>query len=478
MSRTMFATTPSTLATIRDLPVEILVIIFKLVYASSRRPKYPYFPTFGRTASNLETVWSTQEDILAPSLFPYAVASVCPGWRNILSTLPMCWTRLVIFADSDPTPLSDIREFLEWSRDLILDLTVINRRLDSPDASSSEYMRVRAVIDLVGPHFYRCRSITFQVRNSSSLPRLGNDFGDPCPVLDTLTLSCIRDDGKSLPRAPSPGFSCPSLKHLTVDGRNFKDIISLDKAWWTRRFSRVKRFTVSHFTPLIAGDTLSLYLALAVEFGSRPPSSLELNISSLQLENINNGALKDMFHVAEINTEFLHIVACNGLDTLPYSSYLTLDNIAPGVDLIAPLSVWGGHSLRINNCPDLTDSIFEMMATSAADGEFSVPVVKDIFITDCNNFSVDAIKRMVDVRNRAVEPYIDEPGFDQYETPLIRHVSVAGRGPVLSQEDAKWLCTRLENLDWRTLFGSGKLCHLRWHGYAAPECMCPTIENL
>ncbi|EGO04113.1 hypothetical protein SERLA73DRAFT_175881, partial [Serpula lacrymans var. lacrymans S7.3] len=36
--------------------------------------------------------------LMTPTLFPYAIAAVCTRWREIMSTVPEFWTRVVIIA--------------------------------------------------------------------------------------------------------------------------------------------------------------------------------------------------------------------------------------------------------------------------------------------------------------------------------------------------------------------------------------------
>jgi hypothetical protein len=47
-------------------------------------------------------------DVKPSSLFPYAVAAVCSLWRDIMSSVPQFWTRIIIFLDSPTIPQSVI----------------------------------------------------------------------------------------------------------------------------------------------------------------------------------------------------------------------------------------------------------------------------------------------------------------------------------------------------------------------------------
>ncbi|EGO30040.1 hypothetical protein SERLADRAFT_379729 [Serpula lacrymans var. lacrymans S7.9] len=80
-----------------------------------------------------ETQWKDTriDELMTPTLFPYAIAAVCTRWREIMSTVPEFWTRVVIIAvphvgsETFQSP-THAHSYFEWSRDLILDVTIID----------------------------------------------------------------------------------------------------------------------------------------------------------------------------------------------------------------------------------------------------------------------------------------------------------------------------------------------------------------
>jgi len=62
------------------------------------------------------TEWNDHDDLTSPSVFPYALASVCKQWCDLMLLVPEFWTRLVIFVDSQLTPIADLCAQLSASR--------------------------------------------------------------------------------------------------------------------------------------------------------------------------------------------------------------------------------------------------------------------------------------------------------------------------------------------------------------------------
>src|ERR1700733_5612324 len=84
------ATWTKTPASISHLPAELLLIIFKLVYA-------------------------TTSQLYQPSSL---LASVCTIWRDVMSLVPEFWTHIFIHLDSEMFSIEDISAQLQWSRSL------------------------------------------------------------------------------------------------------------------------------------------------------------------------------------------------------------------------------------------------------------------------------------------------------------------------------------------------------------------------
>ncbi|KII84878.1 hypothetical protein PLICRDRAFT_57389 [Plicaturopsis crispa FD-325 SS-3] len=177
-------------ACIAHLPTEILLIIFKHVHSLTLAPLPPtvrHASIGGIHAYDDEAIrrmlrgprppgLRRPEDLRSPSLFPYALADVCPRWHAVLGMVPEFWTRLVINVDDSPsaTPLSDVQSHLEWSKDLPLEVTVwrYDRDYEGGDAEG-ERIRVEAVNKLLVLHFPRLTAVRFDVSQALSFPPFG-----------------------------------------------------------------------------------------------------------------------------------------------------------------------------------------------------------------------------------------------------------------------------------------------------------------
>ncbi|KAH7929398.1 hypothetical protein BV22DRAFT_135355 [Leucogyrophana mollusca] len=191
------SSTPS----INTMPTELLLMIFKGVYAAHRTGQVgsQSDPNSNSDSDSDSDSDSSDDwipaDPLSPSYFPLALTRVCTAWRDIMSTVPEFWTRLVIFVDNDPTPLSQVESWLEWSRDLPLDILVTRRpdRFEEDDPDEND--RVDCLIDVIYGDIERCQRLCFDVILASSLPPLDIFNHLVAPHLATFTLECRVDDG-------------------------------------------------------------------------------------------------------------------------------------------------------------------------------------------------------------------------------------------------------------------------------------------
>ncbi|KAF8804805.1 hypothetical protein BYT27DRAFT_7143065 [Phlegmacium glaucopus] len=203
------------MATIGDMPFEILSEIFKWLYVGSQGPEH----------TSEERVC----DLRSPTLFPFAPALVCHFWCGILAYSPHYWDKLVLYADEDPPALIDA---LSWSKDRPLDILVASRISDMTEGGKLlENERMEFIINALMPHIHRCRRISFEVLYASSLPSLSSIFKqNPVDLVD-LTFEIRFDDVQEpLPFPNSPDTSClsntffPKLERLSINGRAFMDL--------------------------------------------------------------------------------------------------------------------------------------------------------------------------------------------------------------------------------------------------------------
>ena len=114
-------------ASVASLPAELLLFIFKNVYVETRQGLsmiWPHEWCEGLSECNCKpnepylTEWNDNTDLKSPSVFPYALSSVCKAWYDVMLLVPEFWTRLVIFLDNQPTAIAELRSQLSASRDL------------------------------------------------------------------------------------------------------------------------------------------------------------------------------------------------------------------------------------------------------------------------------------------------------------------------------------------------------------------------
>jgi hypothetical protein len=238
---------------VTSFPAEVLLIIFKLVYREERRHRF-----------NHDAFWPSKQDNLSPSLFPYSVAAVCSYWREIMALVPEFWTRIVILVDQHATPLPAVECQLAWSRDLPLNVAVTRRMNTYTAEDNDESVRTHQIISRLLPHLHRFRNLSFEVMLSSSLPSFPNDFKGSAPLLQSIKLECMEDDGGAPyshvqnkanttsttldTQMEHAGFQCPDLRQLTIDGRNFYNAGRLGPSW-SGMLSGIQSLIVSHFRP-------------------------------------------------------------------------------------------------------------------------------------------------------------------------------------------------------------------------------------
>jgi hypothetical protein len=177
--------------TVHDIPAEVLCLcdFFSFLYAMV----YQHHRLSGDCPE--EDRW-LEGDLMSTSLFPYAPASVSSFWRDVMSSMPKCWGRMVIFVDPPATPLSIIASQLLWSRDGQLDVFITRRALCDVDGRH-ERSQVVAIMNIISPHIYRIRNLSINVMFSSSLPSILTDFHGIAAMMLNLELQCKEDDGGS-----------------------------------------------------------------------------------------------------------------------------------------------------------------------------------------------------------------------------------------------------------------------------------------
>ncbi|TFK32258.1 hypothetical protein BDQ12DRAFT_692723 [Crucibulum laeve] len=474
------------------LPTELLLMTFDFVYFDGLTACDSSSCTIciGFPGETTHMVWQPTQDLTSPSLFPYSLSSVCSRWRNIMSTVPKFWTRLVFFVDSEPR---NVQSYFAYSGDLPISVTVTRKFKNRPDYGPFEGKRAKMVMAALRPHIHRCESLSFDVKYSSSLPSLRHDFVGEAPLLTKLILECKEDDGGPTGLLSTHGyhdqsekFICSALTELTVDGRNFLEVTK-DGAGcgWRENFPGIVRLSIIRLSDHYPDEGLSIHKTLDILRSQRMPNLFYLRMSDvrfasstmlfglqapiydlaptvLELEDLQGNVVDYLSRLTTIpNLDSMFLTRCI-IDCvhLPDCWSVTLDDINPhpydpmehfdyAGAFDASFSTWGGGSLDFVNSSSFSDSFLLMISSPlhGLPGSFGCPNVQEIHIVDCMNFTVGALKNMVAARNEALGDRQADVE-DDANAPVIVELNVTGRGPPLSAEDAEWFKVKVALFHW------------------------------
>lgn len=309
------------------------------------------------------------------------------------------------------------------------------------------------------------------------------------PSLVSLTLQCDLDDGPykehcgfdgvsssfSLlsQRSPLKQFSCPLLKTMIVDGENFRYICQ-QRPEWTNYLDNLKELTVSHFVenediavhPLEIDDVVDFleYLpklySLTFEdvdfdfFPSQPPNQFPLsNVGCLELKDLDGKLLTDLlYHRDWDNLDIVMITNCDLEDEHIFPLFcqdLYLDTIDVDGHLPSLLQSWNGITVHFTDCPGYDDAVLETLGSVNPNdsSRFNASWLKEITLTRCSNFSIEALKRLVERRNRTVD-YADPEWWKKVEDTELDSIIVEGYGSDLSTADRQWFESHLREFFW------------------------------
>ncbi|KAG1769812.1 hypothetical protein EDD22DRAFT_868025 [Suillus occidentalis] len=333
----------------RGLPPELLLLIFEYVYADSRTMNGEWI------ACNSQS--RTQ--------FPFASSG------HVLASVPRFWTRIII--NLDTTKLSDVDTYLHLSRKLTFEITVArDQRIISQSRTNNENEGVQAaaVMASIVPHLHRCRSL------SPPLPAL-RYLNVRAPLLERLKLQCGIDDGEHpLVGSEVPEqwrFYAPALRHLFLNGRNFRDACALR---WVERLASLEDLCVSRYSGgkhptgelhlhdvLIVVDRLHRWFGILQKLTLQDISfdgiltqqvGYDIQIEAVSLQSIGLSTVRAIFmskigpaprlvHIKhELSPSVYHI-------RLTQADTLVLEG--PFSRIAEAINLWDGNCLSIKNCP-------------------------------------------------------------------------------------------------------------------------------
>lgn len=415
-----------------------------------------------------------------------ALCGVSSLWRSIVVSISKLWTTVVNFANV-PYHWITVENWIPLSHNLPLDLILTRSQCVPPDELEGAY--VQTMLGLAVPHFSRLRRLHVDVHFSSSLPSIENHFAWCMPSLVSLTLQCDLDDGPykehrgfnavssnfSLFRqhSPSKQFSCPLLKTMIVDGENFRYICQ-QRPEWTNYLDNLTELTISHFVEnedmaphlLEISDVVDFLADLPtlnsltfedVDFDfipSQPQNQFPLsNVSYLEIKDLDGKLLTDLlYHCDWDNLDMVTITNCVLEDEhiFPlFCQHLCLDTIGVDGHLSSLLKSWNGITLDFTNCPGYDDAVLETLGSVWPNdpSNFIVDSLMEIISTGCSNFSIEALKRLVEHRNRTVD-YADPEWWKKINAPEIDSIIVEGYGSDLSNGDRRWFESHLREFFW------------------------------
>ncbi|KAF9456182.1 hypothetical protein BDZ94DRAFT_436756 [Collybia nuda] len=460
-----------------DLPVETLLMIFKqLFWASCVETTCPCVdPEECFCRKDISPIaWDQGEDLLASSVFPYAITLVCKRWNILIRSDPTFWTRIVIILDEDPTPLLKIQSQIGLSGELPLDFHVLRRQ---KERDSREYAQSRLIIDFLHSYLYRCRVVVFDLTHNSSLPSITRDLRREAPHLVKLQLRCQIDDGQDyVARPPFQGgsdedFSSFSLLEiLDIDGKNFADCC-MDDSYWEDNLSRSIKHsvTISNYTPVSNEvDEQCTMWDFVTGLASIPQIS-ELHLVNLQFDR-DLSHWDDVFmpelpyiELKDLDLEFvnrflgtvvledldhLHITRCSV--RVPFltlhSAHLTLEQVMHDRYFFGRiLEEWNGTTLEVINLMAFNDDAIRTLLKNTTPEGPHTRQCRNFIIKDCPNFTVATLKRLITSRNAAFLQSTPSSGVAPRCT-----LHVSGHGPTLSTEDGDWFFKNLDSFQWDT----------------------------
>lgn len=442
---------------INHLPAELLSIIFRLTAPG-------YFESF----------WSTY-------YIRRILCSVCPLWSAIVVSIPELWKIVVGFVDI-PDYWRKTGYQIQLSQDHMLYL--VFARYNTASAYDLEGIQAQMMLAHAIPHFQRIWYLSIDVHSSSSLPSIKEHFVRRMPHLQVLKLQCDHDDGpyrkhdmldnlsnnlSVIPNSSPPEkFSCPRLWSMTVDGENFRYICQ-ERPEWTNDLGGLGRLTVSHFTSdvhqLDLNDVGEFLHKLSFDFlkfvdvnfnfdPNHPPTPSSLYVRDLELENLSNRLCNDFFHNRELDSpNSLSVKNCrlDGRLVFPLTcDTLNLEGVRGNERLHSLLRWWNSHTVSFTNCPGFNNVVLKTLGAVDENAPYvsSVETFQNIVLTGCSNFSIRALKRMVELRNSFID-YADPDWMDlEVDAPGLESVVVHGYGNELSAADRKWFEGHLCKFIW------------------------------
>ncbi|KAG5645664.1 hypothetical protein DXG03_005501 [Asterophora parasitica] len=137
-----------------------------------------------------------------------------------------------------------------------------------------------------------------------------------------------------------------------------------------------------------------------------------------------------------LRTPDIHIIRCslNAMGRIPESSALRLEDIGEHDLLSDHLKHWRGTSLELVRCVGANDGFLDMLG--AVNQFTGAPQLDKLTLRDCENWTVEALRRLVEKRNKNVP----ESAGRWTGKPAISEIVVCGTGPAADAADVPPAC--------------------------------------
>ena len=225
---------------------------------------------------------------------------------------------------------------------------------------------------------------------------------------------------------------------------------------WAGKFSFLKSLTIERLAFIEDGDHLitleCAFTAIAclpllsslvlrdltfLRSPTRIPGAqqrLKLGMSDLHLEDLEDDMIKGMHTIGHLSPSHLTLknVFINEFPEVPCTAFLEL------ADLREVLSIGG--------CSSFDDNLMGLLEVEISPLYHIAPSLRELHIEDCENLTGAALRKMVEARREENKRL----GF-----ACISDVYVCGAGPVLEEEDAKWLRRNVRSFNWGTVLLDG-----------------------
>ncbi|KAF5329332.1 hypothetical protein D9619_009476 [Psilocybe cf. subviscida] len=414
------------MATVNNLPTELLCQIFENVFSSSNPLPFDYtrrrllYQTQRATdisscdCATLDTIWN-YEEFGHVTMSPFTLARVCTRWYDIVSYFTHFWTHLVIDV-SRPIRQRQFEAFeLCYPHPFML---YIFSNMYLP--KEEENRRVLAIMDALKSHINRCVSIVFRIQYASSLPHLSLLLSSPGLRLEEIRMECRTQDfiPALLIRLDE---SVSHLQYISVNGRTFMSLCYSDTNQLAQFGSvhplslRVSDLTLHRnefriFMTILDGISANEVFLSNVTLSTRPLKRRNIertydHITELfEFSDVCPTFISDFFNSSSFDYVYLfRIIGCriprmrarlpeDGLELrdIPRDAAPAL----PDQSIRNILSVFEGSTLDMSRCVSLTDDTLGWLATR----DVARRLLR-MSVRDCPNITPLGVRHLLTMRH-------------------------------------------------------------------------------